>query len=98
SPCRTSPRPVESVRHCPYAASLALRVRGDRAAGRGVADLGLTVALGAAYLGGNLVYRRRIGVDHAEHPNWDDFVAVISEHELTPRRVDVRGVSIVLVR
>ena len=84
-----------------YTVSLALRVRGDRGAARGVAGLGLTIALGAAYLGGHLVYGRRIGVDHAEHPDWDEFVAVLPERELaesSPRRVDVRGVSVVLIR
>jgi len=84
-----------------YAASLALRLRGHRSTGRGIAGVGFAVALGAAYLGGHLVYRKRIGVDHAEHPDWDDFVAVMPEHELTEsmaRRIDVRGVSLVIVR
>jgi nitrite reductase/ring-hydroxylating ferredoxin subunit/uncharacterized membrane protein len=84
-----------------YGVALTLRVRGDRGAGRGVAGLGFIVAISAAYLGGHLVYRKRIGVDHAERPDWDDFVAVLPEHtlaEAAPRRVDVRGVSVVLVR
>jgi nitrite reductase/ring-hydroxylating ferredoxin subunit/uncharacterized membrane protein len=84
-----------------YATSLALRRRGDRATGRTIAGVGFAIAIGAAYLGGHLVYRRRIGVDHAPRPEWDDFVAALPEPELepsTPRRVDVRGVSIVLVR
>jgi len=84
-----------------YATSLALRVRGHRSAGRGIAGVGFAVAVAAAYLGGHLVYRKRIGVDHAEHPDWDDFVAVLPEGELgasAPRRIDVRGVSVVIVR
>jgi nitrite reductase/ring-hydroxylating ferredoxin subunit/uncharacterized membrane protein len=84
-----------------YTLSLALRRRGARAAGRTIADLGFTVALAAAYLGGHLVYRKRLGVDHAPRVEWDDFVATVPERELTestPRRVDVRGVAVVLVR
>jgi len=84
-----------------YTISLALRRRGARATGRTFADLGFAVALGAAYLGGHLVYRKRIGIDHAPRPEWDDFLAALPERELTesiPRRVDVRGVAVVLVR
>jgi nitrite reductase/ring-hydroxylating ferredoxin subunit/uncharacterized membrane protein len=84
-----------------YATSLVLRRRGDRGAGRAVGGLAFTIALGAAYLGGHLVYRKRIGVDHAPHAAWDDFVAALPEsalRESTARRVEVRGVPIVLVR
>jgi nitrite reductase/ring-hydroxylating ferredoxin subunit/uncharacterized membrane protein len=84
-----------------YTVSLVLRRRGVRGIGRGIATAGFTVSLAAAYLGGHLVYRKRLGVDHAEHPDWDDFVAVLPERDLaesTPRRVDVRGASVVLVR
>jgi nitrite reductase/ring-hydroxylating ferredoxin subunit/uncharacterized membrane protein len=84
-----------------YALSFVLRLRGARGAGRATAGLGFTAALGAAYLGGHLVYRKRIGVDHAPRVEWDDFVAVLPESELTesaPRRVETRGVPIVLVR
>jgi nitrite reductase/ring-hydroxylating ferredoxin subunit/uncharacterized membrane protein len=84
-----------------YATSLALRLRGARTAGRSIGGLGFAVALGAAYLGGHLVYRKRIGVDHAPHPDWGDFVTALPEPELresVPRRVDVRGVPVVLIR
>jgi nitrite reductase/ring-hydroxylating ferredoxin subunit/uncharacterized membrane protein len=84
-----------------YATSLALRLRGARTAGRTIGGLGLMVALGAAYLGGHLVYRKRIGVDHAPHPDWADFVTALAEAELkesVPRRIDVRGVPVVLIR
>jgi nitrite reductase/ring-hydroxylating ferredoxin subunit/uncharacterized membrane protein len=84
-----------------YATSLVLRRRGDRGGGRAVGGLAFTIALGAAYLGGHLVYRKRIGVDHAPHAAWDDFVAALPEsalRESTARRVEVRGVPIVLVR
>jgi nitrite reductase/ring-hydroxylating ferredoxin subunit/uncharacterized membrane protein len=84
-----------------YAISLALRLRGDRTAGRTIGGLGFTVALGAAYLGGHLVYRKRIGVDHAPHADWGDFATALPEAELresVPQRVDVRGVPVVLIR
>jgi nitrite reductase/ring-hydroxylating ferredoxin subunit/uncharacterized membrane protein len=84
-----------------YAASLLLRLRGARMAGRATAYAGLSVSLAAAYLGGHLVYRKRVGVDHAPRVEWKDFVAVLPERELVesvPRRLDVRGISIVLVR
>jgi nitrite reductase/ring-hydroxylating ferredoxin subunit len=84
-----------------YAISLALRFRGARTAGRTIGGLGFTVALGAAYLGGHLVYRKRIGVDHAPRGDWDDFATALPEAELgesVPRRVDVRGVPVVLIR
>ncbi len=84
-----------------YVASLVLRRRGARRAGRTAGALGFAISMGAAYLGGHLVYRKRIGVDHAPHPAWDDFVPLMRDFELadgTPRRFDVRGVAIVLVR
>jgi nitrite reductase/ring-hydroxylating ferredoxin subunit/uncharacterized membrane protein len=84
-----------------YATSLALRLRGARTAGRATGALGFTVALGAAYLGGNLVYRKRIGVDHAPRVDWGDFVTALPEAELresAPQRVDVRGIPVVLIR
>jgi nitrite reductase/ring-hydroxylating ferredoxin subunit len=84
-----------------YATSLALRLRGARAAGRTIGGLGFTVALGAAYLGGHLVYRKRIGVDHAPRADWGDFVTALPDAELresVPQRVDVRGVPVVLIR
>lgn len=85
-----------------YVTSLTLRRRGVRGAGRGLAALGFLVATGAAYLGGTLVYRKRIGVDHAPRPEaWTDFARALSESELpegTTRAADVRGVRVVLVR
>ncbi len=85
-----------------YATALVLRRRGDHDAGRVLAGLGFLVALTAAYVGGHLVYKRRIGVDHATRPEpWSDFVPVLVEDELDesrPRRVEARGVPIVLVR
>jgi nitrite reductase/ring-hydroxylating ferredoxin subunit/uncharacterized membrane protein len=50
-----------------FAASYVLRRnRPRRAAGRNCSTMGYAVAVGAAYLGGNLVYDRRVGVTHAD--------------------------------
>jgi nitrite reductase/ring-hydroxylating ferredoxin subunit/uncharacterized membrane protein len=50
-----------------FAASYVLRRnRPRRAAGRNCSTIGYIVAVGAAYLGGNLVYDRRVGVTHAD--------------------------------
>lgn len=85
-----------------YVTSFALRRGGARDVARGLSALGFVVATGAAYIGGSLVYKRRIGVDHAPRPeSWTDFVPVLPEAELgpgSPRRVEARGVPIVLVR
>ena len=85
-----------------YVTSLVLRRRGERDTARLVSGLGLLVASGAGYLGGHLVFRRRLGVDHAPRPGaWDDFVDVLDNQELQegkPHRVEARGVPLVLVR
>lgn len=85
-----------------YVGSLALRRRGRRPAGRRLAFAGFGVMLASAYLGGRLVYHDRVGVDHAEREAGPaDFVRALPVAELaegTPRRVEVAGVRVVLVR
>src|SRR5262249_39563871 len=58
-----------------FAASYAMRRRGERESGHGFSVAGLIVASTAAYLGGTLVYRDRIGVDHAD---------AIEDHDFSP--------------
>lgn len=85
-----------------YVGSLALRRAGRRDAGRGLSMLGFGVLLVSAYLGGTLVYRHRLGVDHSEHPALTpEFLPVLREAELPegqPRRADAGGTRVVLVR
>jgi nitrite reductase/ring-hydroxylating ferredoxin subunit/uncharacterized membrane protein len=85
-----------------YTASLLSRRSGDRAAGRGYAALGYAVAAASAYLGGELVFRERIGTDHAADAQPpQDWTPVYSAPELppdTPRGIEVNGMSVVLVR
>lgn len=67
-----------------------------------LSSLGYVVVQTTAYIGGDLVSRHRIGVDHADRglePR--DYVAAMAEAELSedqPVRVDVDGVRVVLVR
>ena len=85
-----------------YATSLVLRRTQRRSAGRGLAMLGYAVSNAAAYLGGHLVFGEQIGVNHAaaqEMPK--EFVPVMADaelHEGEMKRVDAKGVPVLLVR
>jgi nitrite reductase/ring-hydroxylating ferredoxin subunit/uncharacterized membrane protein len=85
-----------------YGASLVCRGRGQRGRGRGFAALGYAVAASSAYLGGELVFDQRIGVNQiagTEPPR--DWVAVYPAPDLPenqPRRAVAQGLKIVLVR
>jgi nitrite reductase/ring-hydroxylating ferredoxin subunit len=84
-----------------YSGSLLLRRRGARDAGRALAGAGFGVLIAAAYLGGRLVYHDRVGVDHAERDGPEGFTRAVREAELAegqPRRAEVDGVRVVLVR
>lgn len=88
--------------------SLALRRRGRRGAGRALSGAGWLALMAGAYLGGHLVYRRRVGVDHADRsPEPRGFQPVIALGELPedrPVRVEVwdeaarAAVGVALVR
>ena len=57
-----------------FAASYVLRKnRSRRGAARSCSTIGYGIAMTAAYLGGNLVYDRRVGVTHADVDLPDDF-------------------------
>jgi nitrite reductase/ring-hydroxylating ferredoxin subunit/uncharacterized membrane protein len=85
-----------------YVTSLCLRRTHSRRAGRRFALLGLMVSSVAAYLGGHLVFKEKIGVDHtADHSPPEDFVPVLAEAELREdelRRVAANGMPVLLVR
>ena len=85
-----------------YVTSLCLRRTHSRRAGRRFALLGLMVSSVAAYLGGHLVFKEKIGVDHtADHSPPEDFVPVLAEAELREeelRRVQADGMPVLLVR
>jgi nitrite reductase/ring-hydroxylating ferredoxin subunit/uncharacterized membrane protein len=84
-----------------FATSLVARSREPRG-GRGWALAGYVVAVGAAYLGGDLVYGEQIGVNHAagqEVP--EEFTTVLALADLPdrqPTRVMVGTTPVLLVR
>ena len=85
-----------------YVASLCLRQIHSRRVGRRFALLGLMVSSLAAYLGGHLVFKEKLGVDHtADYSPPEDFVPVLAEAELREnelRRVQANGMPVLLVR
>lgn len=85
-----------------FITSAALRARGKRVAGQGVAFVGFVVVAAAGYLGGDLAYNDRIGVNHAPGQTApDEFTVVMPESALqdgTARAVDVGDLRMMLVR
>lgn len=85
-----------------FGGSLIARRRGSRSNGRNLAALGYAVSTMAAYLGGNLVYEQKLGVDHtAPEKLPQDFVRVAADSEVPPRkpvRVEHKGTPILLIR
>jgi nitrite reductase/ring-hydroxylating ferredoxin subunit/uncharacterized membrane protein len=85
-----------------FAASLILRKRKSRTAGRVIAAVGYGVMTAAAHLGGKMIYEYQVGVDRTAGLVFPkEFVAVMPEAELPelkPTRVKHDGVPILLVR
>lgn len=85
-----------------YTASVISRHTGKRTAGRATAFAGFSLALVSSYLGGHMVYADLVGVDHAmEQAPPSDFVRVMAADDLPedqPRKVEAKGVPVVLVR
>jgi nitrite reductase/ring-hydroxylating ferredoxin subunit/uncharacterized membrane protein len=83
------------------ATSYAARRSGARSAGRASTVAGYGVALAAAYLGGNLVYRERIGVTHAAVAEPEEFTPVLESAALpenSMRKATIEDASFVVVR
>ena len=83
------------------ATSYALRRSGSRPAGRTCAAAGYGVAMAAAYLGGNLVYRERIGVTHAAVAEPEEFTPVLQSSDLADdsmRKATIEDASFVVGR
>lgn len=82
--------------------SLALRLTGKRRAGIALSTIGYLASLFSAYLGGELVFAKGIGVNHdAWEGGSDDYVAVINVEDLVEgklTRVDVAGIPAVLLK
>jgi nitrite reductase/ring-hydroxylating ferredoxin subunit/uncharacterized membrane protein len=84
-----------------FATSFALRRSDNHETGRSVAWAGYAVALGAAYLGGDLVYGQRLGVNHATGEPPAEFTPVIASEavrENTMVRVRAGDADVLLVR
>jgi len=85
-----------------YITSLCLRRSHFRRPGRQFAFAGLVISAVAAYLGGHLVYKKKLGVDHSvDYPPPQDFVPVLAETELPEnelKRVTAKGMPVLLVR
>jgi nitrite reductase/ring-hydroxylating ferredoxin subunit len=63
--------------------------------------MGYTIVLGAAYLGGDLVYRQRIGVTHAADALPEEFIPVLDSAALPENarvRARVADTDVLLVR
>ena len=84
-----------------FATAFALRRKDSHDGGRACAWTGYTIALGAAYLGGDLVYRQRIGVTHADGSLPTEFAAVMDSAALaenTMVRARAGDTDVLLVR
>jgi nitrite reductase/ring-hydroxylating ferredoxin subunit len=78
------------------------RRRGARSTGRSLAALGYAASMAAGWLGGNLVYGQKVGVDHtASEKLPEEFTPVLSESSVDdgkPVRAEHNGTPILLVR
>jgi nitrite reductase/ring-hydroxylating ferredoxin subunit len=87
---------------CLQVASLTARVRGRRRAAKTLSFCGLGVSLGAAYLGGELVFARGLMVNHdawIAGPNkWTPVLPSAQVADGSTKRVDVRGHSVLVYR
>jgi nitrite reductase/ring-hydroxylating ferredoxin subunit/uncharacterized membrane protein len=84
-----------------YATAFVLRKRGARSTGQSCALAGYTIALGAAWLGGDLVYDQRIGVTHATVDEPESFTAVANSADVpdgSMRRVQHGDLDLLIVR
>jgi nitrite reductase/ring-hydroxylating ferredoxin subunit/uncharacterized membrane protein len=85
-----------------FASSLACRRGGRRGAGQGLALAGYAISMGAAYLGGRLVFHEQIGVNHSEgRAVPSEFTRVLAEADLPEgklTRAHYEDTPILLVR
>lgn len=84
-----------------FGASLLLRRRGNRGGGKLLSLAGVGVATYSAYLGGNLVYKQRIGTNHAPRELPGAWAVACAERDLpegTPTRCEAGDVPAMVVR
>ena len=82
--------------------SLILRRTGRRQAGVALSTLGYAASMFSAYLGGELVFAKGVGVNHSAFEGGsDDYVSVMAAKDLQAgklARVDVAGIPAVLLK
>lgn len=87
-----------------YGTSYVLRKTGQRGPARWLAFAGYGIVLGSSWLGGELSYSQKIGVNHAPDPVNDlpeEFTRACAETDLRagePKKMDVGGVPLFLLR
>lgn len=87
-----------------YAGSYAARKSQKRGLGRWLGFLGYGLVLASAYLGGELSYSQKIGVNHAPDPEGElpkEFTVAIKEADLTegkPAKTTVEGTDIFILK
>ncbi|MFL6464554.1 MAG: Rieske 2Fe-2S domain-containing protein [Bryobacteraceae bacterium] len=95
---------LNSVAAVLYTGSYIARKKDKRGLGRGLGYLGYALVLGSAYLGGELSYGQRIGVDHAADADEEfpkEFTPVCSESDLQedkPKKVTWQETDIFLLK
>lgn len=84
-----------------FTISLVARVKRNTGTAFIFSMLGSTFATGSAWLGGDMVYRHRIGVDHSKTAELDDWMDVMDEADLksaVPTAIKVKDQPILLFR
>lgn len=85
-----------------YLLSLKARRSGNRGRGRFFSALALGCVAASASLGGDLVYRKRVGVNHSPEPEgpqqWTDVLDISNLEPGTAQRVEVDGNPVMLYR
>lgn len=85
-----------------YLMSVRERSRGNRRRGLLFSSLGLGLTAVSAWLGGNLVYKQKFGVNHAESfdgpKHWKPVLGVEELPARDPKRVEVDGKGVLLYR
>lgn len=85
-----------------YLFSVRARRRGQRRQGVFLSACGLGIATMSAYLGGHLVFSKKVGVDHSEPPadlpEWRPVLDADDLHASSPQRINVDGTDIALFR
>ena len=84
-----------------FATAFALRQKDSHDGGRKCAWTGYAIALGAAYLGGDLVYGQRLGVTHADVELPEEFTPILASAALSESsmvRARAGNTDVLLVR